>query len=449
MDKRNLKNRLIHFIHTYGFNAVLGFGLGIVIVFAVFLLSGRPELFGQEARSRSMVQTTSPEEISAQQQDSSGSGEAGDLKNTAAEELPKNTLSDEIASELALKDRVTVLLIGMDNRPGEVLSNTDTLMVASLDQKSKKMVLLSVPRDTQVILNHKKEKVNAIARLQKGAISTQQYLQELLGTSIDGYVLTNFQGFKNIVDGLGGITIDVEKDMYYDTGDAQDRFINLKKGVQRLNGTQALQYARFRNDELADITRTSRQQEVMKAIVAEATTPRNIPKLPIIIPKVYQAIETNLNLGQIWALAMAFKNKDTYEVINQTLPGQFSDEEGISYWRVNPKETKVILNQLFQGKTSPIFEPIQKVHVPAKPPASKETKPGTEADDVKDKTQDGNETSITIEVLTTEVKESEKHTQPASEKFRKTEPAEQLKQNPAKGKGTQTQDGEITFEVLE
>lgn len=445
MDKKNLKNRLIHFIHTYGFNAVLGFGLGIVIVFAVVLFSGRQDLFGQEARSRNMLPTTSQEENIAQNQDSSGPGAAGDLKNTADEALPENTLSDEISSELSLKDRVTVLLIGMDNRPGEALSNTDTLMVASLDQKSKKMVLLSVPRDTQVILHQKKEKVNAIARLQKGPISTQQYLQELLGTPIDGYVLTNFQGFKNIVDGLGGITIDVEKDMYYDTGEAQDRFINLKKGVQRLNGTQALQYARFRNDELADITRTSRQQEVMKAIVAEATTPRNIPKLPIIIPKVYQAIDTNLNLGQIWALAMAFKNKDTYEVINQTLPGQFSDEEGISYWKVNPQETKVILNQLFQGKTSPIFETIQKVHVPAQPPASKETKPESETDDVKEKAQDEDQGSITVEVLTTEVKESE--TQPQA----KTQPqtTKEKPQAPSKGKGSQPQDGEITFEVLD
>ncbi|AFM01172.1 transcriptional attenuator, LytR family [Desulfitobacterium dehalogenans ATCC 51507] len=415
MDKKNIKNRLIHFIHAYGFNAVLGFGLGIAIVLAVFMISGRPGLFDLEARSSNMNRTASKEENLGKNQESFGLGEAGDLKNTVDKEVPEGNLTDEISNELALKDRVTVLLIGMDNRPGEVLSNTDTLMVASLDQKSKKMILLSIPRDTQVILNNKKEKVNAIARLQKGAISTQQYLQELIGAPIDGYVLTNFQGFKNIVDSLGGISLNVEKDMYYDTGDEQDRFINLKKGIQRLNGTQALQYARFRNDELADISRVSRQQEVIKAIVAEATTPRNIPKLPIIVPKIYQAIETNLNLGQIWALSMAFKNKETYEVINQTLPGQFSDEEGISYWKVSPKETKVILNQLFQGKTSPIFETIQKVNGPAKPPVKKETKPEIEADKVKDKEKDKNQDSkeapITMEVLTTEANKAETRSQ--------------------------------------
>ena len=187
---------------------------------------------------------------------------------------------------------------------------------------------------------------------------------------MDGYILTNFQGFKNIVDSLGGITINVEKDMYYDTGEEQDRYIDLKKGLQRLNGNQALQYARFRNDELADISRASRQQEVIKAILAEATTPRNLPKLPLIIPQIYQAIETNLDIKQIWALAMAFKNQEDYNIINQTLPGQFSDEEGISYWKINPQQSKVILNQLFNGQTKPVFENIQKVNAPAQPQSS-------------------------------------------------------------------------------
>lgn len=384
----------------------------MVIVFAILAFSGNQFDVRQEAQGSNALTLSSQEGSSSQQSEQIHRSEDTEPLFAGEQILPQSSLPIDTSSNIELKDRFTVLLVGMDNRPGEIISNTDTLIVASLDQKAKKMVLLSIPRDTQVMLNKKKEKINALARLGKGPISTQQYIQELIGTPIDGYVLTNFQGFKNIVDSMGGITINVEKDMYYDTGDEKDRYINLKKGSQRLNGTQALQYARFRNDELADISRASRQQEVIKAIVAEATTPRNLPKLPIIIPKVYQAIETNLNLGQVWSLAVAFKNKDTYAVINQTLPGQFSDEEGISYWRIDPKESMGILNDLFQGRTTPIFDNIRKVQSPAQKQA------------VDMKKTDSQEVPILVEV----VKSAE---------------------DSPNADGNATNESEITFEVLE
>ncbi|MGI1658588.1 MAG: LCP family protein [Desulfitobacterium sp.] len=371
--------RIIHSFQVYGFNAIIGFGLGIVIVFVILAFSRNQINVGQEAQGSKTQTLSSQERSSSQLSEQIQSSEGTQPQDASEQLLSQNSLPIDTSSDIDLKDRFTVLLVGMDNRPGEIISNTDTLIVASLDQKAKKMVLLSIPRDTQVMLNKKKEKINALARLGKGPISTQQYIQELIGTPIDGYVLTDFQGFKNIVDSLGGITINVEKDMYYDTGDDKDRYIDLKKGSQRLNGAQALQYARYRNDKLADISRASRQQEVIKAIVAEATMPRNLPKLPIIIPKVYQAIETNLNLGQVWSLVVAFKNKDTYAVINQTLPGQFSDEEGISYWRINPKESIGILNELFQGRTTPIFDNIRKVQAPAQKPVVDTKKADSEA----------------------------------------------------------------------
>lgn len=348
----NNKKSKLHNLRFYGLNAIFGFGLGVVIVFLALTVLGKLGTQGTETktvnRSNTLAvndQISTPGEASKQGPSLEGSEETaedGEVYNTSGS---------------ALKDRFTVLLVGMDSRPDEkFMSNTDSLIVASFDQKNKTMVLLSIPRDTQVLLPGKgKEKVNALARLGNGVSSTKQYIQELIGTPIDGYVMTNFQGFKNIVDSLGGITINVEKNMYFDTGDNKDRYIDLKKGTQRLNGTQALQYARFRNDELADISRTSRQQEVLKAIVSEATETRNLPKLPFLIPKIYQSIETDLNMSQLWSLSIALKNREEYEVMNQTLPGKFSVEEGISYWKVEPKKSKEMLSLLFLGKKSPVF----------------------------------------------------------------------------------------------
>jgi LCP family protein required for cell wall assembly len=364
-DSSNNFKKVRSTLRFYGLNAIIGFGLGIAIVIVVFIANrqGASDLDNQKGSL-----------ITSNNQQNSQLNATGQISDSSSSEELIN--ADMETASLALEERFTVLLVGMDNRPEEKhLSNTDTLIVASFDKKNKKMVLLSIPRDTQVILPQKgKEKVNALARLGKGVPSTVEYIGKLINAPIQGYVVTNFQGFKNIVDSLGGITVNVEKNMYFDTGDDKDRYINLKKGEQRLNGTQALQYARFRNDELADISRTSRQQEVIKAIVAEATAARNIPKIPILIPKVYQSIETDLNISQLWTLAMTLKNRDEYEVVNQTLPGSFSIEEGISYWKVNSTEAKGMLEKLFQGKKMSIFENGPSTTVAQKKPVAEELK---------------------------------------------------------------------------
>lgn len=217
--------------------------------------------------------------------------------------------------------------------------------------------MLSIPRDTQVnIPGYGKEKINAAARLGKGLITTQSLVEEITGQPIDGYVLTNFNGFKKMIDTLGGITVTVEKDMYYVTGDKEDGTINLKKGTQRLNGTQALQYARFRQDALADISRTSRQQVVLKAMVKELKQVKTLPKLPALITQMTKSMETNLSTGQLWSLANILSHFKNPEVISQTLPGNFLIEDEISYWKVDPLKSHAIIRRLLEeGKTTSVF----------------------------------------------------------------------------------------------
>lgn len=348
MPESKMKASMLRLIKVYGLNAVLGFGLGVTIVLLSLTFLGRDST----KENRAENPTASISEAQTQ----------GTPQPSAGVELPARTSGQENSvsnlGEPLKNSRFTVLLVGTDNRPGEAyLSNTDTLVVASIDQSNHRISFLSIPRDTQVDLPGLGiQKINAIARLQKGLPSTKKFVENLIGFSIDGYVVTNFNGFKNIVDGLGGITLTVEKDMRYDTGDTQDRYINLKKGTQRLTGTQALQYARFRNDELADISRTARQQSVLKAILAEATEIKNLPKIPFIIPKVYQAVQTDLNIGQLWSLANVLNKSGDYQTASQTLPGSFAIEKGISYWKINSKVSKKVVSQLFvEGKTTPIF----------------------------------------------------------------------------------------------
>lgn len=256
------------------------------------------------------------------------------------------------------KKRFTVLLVGVDRRPGEKsLSNTDSLLVASINMDDGKIALLSIPRDTQVIVpGHGKNKINAAARVGKGLKTTTALIEDLIGQPIDGYVLTNFAGFKSIIDTLGGITVTVEKDMHYVTGDTADGEINLSKGKQHLNGTQALQYARFRQDALADISRTVRQQTVLKAMGKEFMKAKTITKLPWLIPQMAKCVETNLSISQLWSLANILPRVDKLEILSQTLPGNFLIENEISYWKVDSLRSHYVTKRLLEeGKTSSMF----------------------------------------------------------------------------------------------
>ncbi|WP_348982857.1 LCP family protein [Desulfosporosinus sp. Sb-LF] len=251
-----------------------------------------------------------------------------------------------------LSKRVSVLLIGADQRPEETKFNTDSLILASVDPETQRISLLSIPRDTRIFLSGQGYiKINAVSALTD--LSTlQKCVEDLTGETISGYVQTNFQGFKEIIDTLGGITVDVEKDMYYETGDIEDGYINLHKGVQRLDGGKALQYARFRHDALADISRTARQQVVLKAVAKEMFQLSTLPKLPFLIPQLMQAVHTNLAARDILGLAKVAIGIQSSNVVSQTLPGTFSDIEGVSYWKVDPLEVKKVVKNLFLGVTT-------------------------------------------------------------------------------------------------
>jgi len=255
-------------------------------------------------------------------------------------------------------ERFTVLLVGVDRRPGEkTLSNTDTLLLASVNTVNGKIAVLSIPRDTQVTVpGYGKEKINAAARVGQGIKTTTALIEGLTGQSIDGYVITNFNGFKSIIDTLGGVTLNVEKNMYYVTGDSSDGVINLEKGTQRLTGAQALQYARFRQDALGDISRTARQQAVIKAIGKEFMQVKSVPKLPWLIPRIAKSVETNLSIAQLWGMTNFLLHNENSEISSQTLPGNFLVEKDISYWKVNPLKSHAIVKKLFEeGETSSTF----------------------------------------------------------------------------------------------
>ncbi len=252
----------------------------------------------------------------------------------------------------------TVLLLGTDARPGEKVGRTDSIIVANVDGEKKRIALLSIPRDTRVeIPGHGTDKINAAA-VYGGPALTCETVSNLIGMPVQYYALARWEGFKNIVDVLGGVTIDVERNMYhYDSSDGRQYAINLRKGVQRLDGDKALQYVRFRGDALGDIGRTERQLKFLKALAGEVMQPVTLVKLPRLVPEINKSVETNMGFKQMLALARAARYFDQAEIVTQTLPGRFLDLRGVSYWYVDPAQAHEVALALFEeGRVTEVVQ---------------------------------------------------------------------------------------------
>lgn len=151
--------------------------------------------------------------------------------------------------------------------------NTDVMIVASFDTHRQKFSLLSVPRDTMVTIPGRpgQDKINA-AYFYGGPKLAEATVAYLLLIPINYYMLIDWQAFIDMVDILGGVKINVERDMDYEDSEA-GLSIHLKKGFQHLNGTDAGKYIRFRADGQGDIGRVHRQQDLFDNLFLVALLP--------------------------------------------------------------------------------------------------------------------------------------------------------------------------------
>lgn len=247
--------------------------------------------------------------------------------------------------------RINILFMGIDARKMETNSRSDTMILASIDTKANKIAMIWIPRDTRVeVKRNHFDKINSVNYLQ-GPEAACRVVGDLLDTTVDHYVVTNFAGFARIVDILGGVTLDVPPDMYHNDPDPKLR-INLAPGVQRLNGEQALGYVRFRGGPTADIGRTGRQQKFIKALAEEMLQGKTILKLPELLPELADNVHTNIPVKDMLAMVKVAKNFESQEIYTQTLPGySYTDRQnGASYWQADPEIAEGIIDDLFAGK---------------------------------------------------------------------------------------------------
>lgn len=213
------------------------------------------------------------------------------------------------------------VLLGSDARADEA-SRSDTIVVAKAGGG-----MLAVPRDTLVeIPGVGQDKINA-AFANGGPELTVETLENLTGLPIGNYVVVDFGGVEEIVNALGGVTVDVEQPIAYER---DGRFVSIPAGVRELDGPEALAYVRYRGDPSADIGRIGRQQLFLQALAAEATSPTKLPRLPATARAVWDNIDTNMNPLEAARFAVRTRLLGTGEA--ELYPGAPQYIDGISYW---------------------------------------------------------------------------------------------------------------------
>jgi LCP family protein required for cell wall assembly len=214
--------------------------------------------------------------------------------------------------------RINLLLLGIDRRSGAGWAyRTDTIMVLTMDPRTRDAGLLSVPRDLQIAIpGHGEDRINTANVYGErqdnpggGPALLKATIEANFGIPIDGYLMVDFQAFESIVDTLGGIDVDVPKPLH-DTrypdprpGDPYAfKTIHFDPGWQHMDGKRALEYARSRMST-TDFDRAKRQQLILLAIRERALNSSALPRWPSLVAAVLDGVKTDLDPGELLALA--------------------------------------------------------------------------------------------------------------------------------------------------
>ncbi|MEM9264191.1 MAG: LCP family protein [Cyanobacteria bacterium P01_F01_bin.13] len=254
---------------------------------------------------------------------------------------------------------VTLLLMGLDegtdidgSAPTDLAGRTDTILLARINPETESINVMSIPRDTRVdIPGYGSDKINQ-ANVEGGAeLAAQTVSYNFNEVEIDRYVRVSTAAFREIVDLIGGVEVFVPKAMQYEDK-TQGLVIDLEPGWQTLNGDEAEQFARFRQDNLGDIGRVQRQQVLLKAMRDRMLNPTVITQLPQIVRILQKHIDTNLSTEEILALA-GFGLQLDREALNMVmLPGRFSrpNEYRASYWIADINGSNDVMQRFFDAE---------------------------------------------------------------------------------------------------
>ena len=239
--------------------------------------------------------------------------------------------------DLDSKQPLSFLLLGVDERKND-RGRSDTIVVITVNPQKRSMIMFNIPRDTrtEIIGRGTEDKINHAYAFGNVPMAIDT-VEHFLDIPIDYYVKVNMEAFKDIVDALGGVT--VNNSFAFSSGKH-----HFPEGTIRLNGDEALAYTRMRKqDPKGDIGRNVRQQQVVKAIIKEGAKIQSITKLSDILDSLEDNVKTNLTLNEMKRIQKhyrsALENTETFEI-----KGSGKRINGIYYYIV-PEEERLAISE--------------------------------------------------------------------------------------------------------
>lgn len=267
---------------------------------------------------------------------------AVDRAHEVVPDRPKSDLRE--AKVEPAQDNVSILFIGVDDseerQQGDSNSRSDALLFATLNTEKKSIKLVSIPRDSYTYIPEVgyKDKITH-AHAFGGTKATIEAVEGLFDIPVDYYVKMNFNAFIDVVNAVGGIEVEVPYDRI-EKDEFDKNTIQLKKGLQHLDGKHALALARTRKLD-NDVERGKRQQMILQSIMKEAVSLKNVTKYGEIIDAVGDNMKTDMTYKEMTSF-MEYAKGGMPDVEALTLNGYDDMSTGIYYWKLDDSDLEDI-----------------------------------------------------------------------------------------------------------
>ncbi|WP_029606413.1 LCP family protein [Companilactobacillus farciminis] len=263
----------------------------------------------------------------------------------------------KVSTRINNKQPISILLLGVDTTDNGIRDtetnyrgNSDTMIVVTVNPKTNKTTMVSVPRDTMAQIwksstnnTRKIQKINSAYNIgnEGSAVATTE---KLLNVPIDYYVKVDFNSLKQIVNAVGGVDVNVPFSFSYgDTGEKESHF---KKGKMHLNGKQALDYSRMRyEDPEGDYGRQKRQRQVITAIIKSAASANTFTHYQKVLNSISSSMTTNLSFSDMQSVFFNYRGA-AKNIDSDHVQGYGSMIEGSSYEVAPTKELRRVSNKL-------------------------------------------------------------------------------------------------------
>jgi polyisoprenyl-teichoic acid--peptidoglycan teichoic acid transferase len=256
-----------------------------------------------------------------------------DAVDTMHEPLERGK-SEKRTKELSFKkaEPFSVLLMGVDERKGD-RGRSDSLIVLTVNPNKKSVKMLSIPRDTRTEIVGKgiEDKINH-AYAFGGVDMSIATIEHFLDVPIDHYVQINMEGFKDIVDSVGGVTVQNDLDFTYEG-------THFPEGQLKLNGEKALKYSRMRyEDPRGDFGRQLRQRQIIQAVINEGASLSTITNYGDIFKALGSNVKTSLKFDEMVTIQSKYKSASK-DIQQEQVKGNGTKLNGVYYYIV-PEEEK-------------------------------------------------------------------------------------------------------------